>query len=427
MKRIICFILLVLQGGISTFCNALPLHLIEGKVFLKVKPGTMLYVAKSADRSYLINPNMEHRRVFNIQNSDSLCLSKGGKVKAVAHANLNKNFLFDSYLVQYKGEYWFVRSQQVLDNNTIEEANDQLTKRYDIICHDASKAKQRFDSSLNFHKLCCQDSLSLYETEWQSKAKFNDSILAISQKRVDSLILKEQKKINANYDNWYNKLSISSKKALKLIAIKECRLSSPNSVGGCSLHFSYENMSGKVIKYIYTTIVTYNAVNDLVSCRIRDTFMFNGVSTGPVYPNASRSEVYENIIYNHSAHHAKLIDMKIVYMDGTSFIANEVVVRDLLNIPHKQIPFDVEVEANKIKHQAERNLKPIYRSLAKADLWTKRLGNLKHCRFTYDNAELVQDYNYNEVYSILSTYQKQAEEQEARRSLFEENNLISLN
>ena len=186
-------------------------------------------------------------------------------------------------------------------------------------------------------------------------------------------------------------------------------------------------MSGKVIKYIYTTIVTYNAVNDLVSCRIRDTFMFNGVSTGPVYPNASRSEVYENIIYNHSAHHAKLIDMKIVYMDGTSFIANEVVVRDLLNIPHKQIPFDVEVEANKIKHQAERNLKPIYRSLAKADLWTKRLGNLKHCRFAYDNAELVQDYNYNEVYSILSTYQKQAEEQEARRSLFEENNLISLN
>ena len=42
----------------------------------------------------------------------------------------------------------------------------------------------------------------------------------------------------------------------------------PNSAGGVDLYINWKNLSDKVIKYAYFTVVPYNSVNDIVTCKV---------------------------------------------------------------------------------------------------------------------------------------------------------------
>ena len=106
----------------------------------------------------------------------------------------------------------------------------------------------------------------------------------------------------------------------------------PNSAGGVDLYINWKNLSDKVIKYAYFTVVPYNSVNDIVTCTIRDYADFQAQADNGPYNKGQGTNgtgyYWENAWYNHSIKGAKLKSVRIIYMDGTS-----------LDIPEKYIEY----------------------------------------------------------------------------------------
>ena len=95
----------------------------------------------------------------------------------------------------------------------------------------------------------------------------------------------------------------------------------PNSAGGVDLYINWENLSDKTIKYVYFTVSPYNSVNDTVRCTIRNYSSFTAQDDGPYSKGQGMKGTrycWENAWYNYSIKGAKLENVRILYMDGTS-------------------------------------------------------------------------------------------------------------
>ncbi len=137
-----------------------------------------------------------------------------------------------------------------------------------------------------------------------------------------------------------------------------------NSVGGVEPIIRWRNDSGKTIKYIYFTVVPYNAVGDIVSCRIsgdsteylqvtgpyepynkakasfifqkgKRQFVYNGPDGTPQFYDSNgggfvkltpsdldygfdSSASWDPIWYNYSVERVVITEAEVIYMDGTS-------------------------------------------------------------------------------------------------------------
>lgn len=101
-------------------------------------------------------------------------------------------------------------------------------------------------------------------------------------------------------------------------------LSSANSAGGRDVHFNYQNLSDKTIKYLSFKVSFYNAVGDPAFCEIRDRCTFTGRDTGPIKPNGYGSDGYwDCVIYNYQAKKMELNQIEIEYMDGSTLRIGE--------------------------------------------------------------------------------------------------------
>ncbi len=115
------------------------------------------------------------------------------------------------------------------------------------------------------------------------------------------------------------------------IKVTKIWASTPNSAGGVDLYINWKNLSDKIIKYAYFTVIPYNSVNDIVNCTIRHYSRFNAQDEGPYSKGQGTkgTEYYwENAWYNYSIKSVKLESVRIIYMDGTS-----------LDIPEKYIDY----------------------------------------------------------------------------------------
>ena len=113
------------------------------------------------------------------------------------------------------------------------------------------------------------------------------------------------------------------KSAIKIIKIWTDR---PNSAGGVDLYINWENLSDKTIKYVYFTVSPYNSVNDTVRCTIRNYSSFTAQDDGPYSKGQGMKGTrycWENAWYNYSIKGAKLENVRILYMDGTSVDISE--------------------------------------------------------------------------------------------------------
>lgn len=113
------------------------------------------------------------------------------------------------------------------------------------------------------------------------------------------------------------------KSSIKIIKIWADR---PNSAGGVDLYINWENLSDKIIKYVYFTVSPYNSVNDIVKCTIRNYSSFTAQDDGPYSKGQGLKGTryyWENAWYNYSIKGVKLENVKILYMDGTSLDISE--------------------------------------------------------------------------------------------------------
>jgi hypothetical protein len=86
---------------------------------------------------------------------------------------------------------------------------------------------------------------------------------------------------------------------------------------GTSVEIDFINPTKKTIKYIWTTFVGYNAVEDPVIDRMKGVKNITVKSIGPIKPDESGLYTYEYVWYTDIVETAKITNIKIQYMDGT--------------------------------------------------------------------------------------------------------------
>lgn len=108
-------------------------------------------------------------------------------------------------------------------------------------------------------------------------------------------------------------------KCASLISVSKVHASKPNSAGGVDVSIEWKNKSDKTIKYAYFTVLPYNAVDDVVRCKIRNYQACTVAVTGPIKPGASHGAdgLWECVWYNSTITWARLGAIEIEYMDGT--------------------------------------------------------------------------------------------------------------
>ena len=117
------------------------------------------------------------------------------------------------------------------------------------------------------------------------------------------------------YDEAF-KTAQENNKIMQIVNISK----STNSARGVSfsIEWFYYNTKKK-IKYIYFTVVPYNAVGDRQYCDIRNYSKFTGSATGPITADARPEEYnWENAWYNGDIENLKIEKVEIEYLDGTS-------------------------------------------------------------------------------------------------------------
>ena len=106
------------------------------------------------------------------------------------------------------------------------------------------------------------------------------------------------------------------------VIVTDCRLSSPNSVGGCDLDLKFKNISGKTMKYINFDFDFINAVGEAVPCEIWGWRCYKEV-TGPMYTNTEYEVHWDAIVYNRTAKSVKIRYIYIEFMDGSDLEITE--------------------------------------------------------------------------------------------------------
>jgi len=104
------------------------------------------------------------------------------------------------------------------------------------------------------------------------------------------------------------------------ITILGHNVSRPNSAGGVDFTVSFQNTSGKIIKYARFTVTAINAVGDPVGCSVRGPGPATANLTGPVMPMAieNTGSWWSCLWYNNTAAFARLDKVEVDFMDGTS-------------------------------------------------------------------------------------------------------------
>ena len=214
---------------------------------------------------------------------------------------------FDFYIVEYNGQLCYLPKNSCPDNSLIDSKNAE------IVSYCRSMQQEMIDLSEEF----------LYRVTVKAQNAINELTSLNDRKNylIDSTstaqIQQKEAKMTEEYEAWRANLNDIGLKASKIIAIHSSELSSPNSAAGCDYMLSYSNNSSKTIKYLDWKGNAYNAVNDIVSCDIRNTTLLQGRETGPIEAHQEGGGHWENIIYNWSAKELRLTGITITYLDGT--------------------------------------------------------------------------------------------------------------
>jgi len=107
----------------------------------------------------------------------------------------------------------------------------------------------------------------------------------------------------------------------KKFVIRDVYVEEINSVGGVDFRLEWLFLDeAKAIKYVYFTVVPFNAVGDVLSCDISGHTSFIGKVTGPVQAGSDlQTSSWGAAWYNSTTACIIVTKVKIEYMDGTSY------------------------------------------------------------------------------------------------------------
>lgn len=109
----------------------------------------------------------------------------------------------------------------------------------------------------------------------------------------------------------------------KFFCINEFTASEPNSAGGVDCNITFWSF-GDIIKYITFWVEPYNAVNDVVSCEIKDKSEISIKYTGPTKTSDPTKIVLENAWYNHTIKTVKINKVKIELTNDSIYETDDI-------------------------------------------------------------------------------------------------------
>ena len=175
-------------------------------------------------------------------------------------------------------------------------------------------------------------------TKIESYIKLDNNDISLTQKAMNEFANSIKNEIEKEVEKqiFQNNLTKNIERIKSLgypIIIKNYKTEYSNSAGGVPCRIEFQNISLKKIKYIYFTVVPYNAVNDIVSSEIGGKVVETLEFTGPLNENENRIGTWENVWYNHSIRYMKITNIEIIFMDNTRIsIKNANVEKVLLNL-----------------------------------------------------------------------------------------------
>lgn len=104
------------------------------------------------------------------------------------------------------------------------------------------------------------------------------------------------------------------------IIVKDVSVSNINSADGVDVTVEWEYIKkDKIAKYVEFSLLPYNRVGDIQTCRIRNTSRFTGQITGPVKSGEESNSYWGTAWYNNTISCIKLTKVRIIYTDGTQY------------------------------------------------------------------------------------------------------------
>lgn len=323
MKKIFIFLFL--------FLSSLSINSQTKGMFVSTKSDAVLYKLNNDDSRETYNE--AKRNIICIEQHKSKKLHKPRTLQIIGLTNSNIQFPFDTYIVMFRNNKYYLPKQFVENNSYIDSVNTLLASKYSQIRQRAYSLKYEYDSIIAAYTKISEDKLSYFTSMTNKLPSMIDSIKQASitnyEKEMDLLYKKQ-------YDEWYKKLPLSTKNALKHIEITKAELDDPNSAGGCDYQFIYKNKSKKTIKYLDWNGWVYNAVNDIVSCDIRNTGHVSGRDTGPIGFEQEGGGIWDCVIYNYSARNIKLSSIAIQYLDNSIILIKGKDIKRMLSKPIKK-------------------------------------------------------------------------------------------
>jgi hypothetical protein len=152
------------------------------------------------------------------------------------------------------------------------------------------------------------------EIKNMSSDKFNSwKLYVTSQSKI--LYVKEEDEAN----NYFNK---AQRHGLVLLSWTMTQKGTLSNITGVRLNFY--NPTNKIIKYITTKLIAYNPVGDEIIDRNNKTSIVTVKSIGPLRPQEVGSYDFSNLWYSNLIESAKIINIKVEYMDGSVKTINSI-------------------------------------------------------------------------------------------------------
>ncbi len=238
---------------------------------------------------------------------------------------------FDYYIVEYNGQVCFLSRENCPDNSLIDSNNRDIHRRYQSLKDSIEKLTEEYFKNVTAKARAATDELAVLAEKERS---LKDAIIITLSSQKEGEVLRK-------FNEWVDGDDVR-RKASKYLTISRTKLSSPNTASGCDYTLTFTNTSSKVIKYIDWKGYAYNAVDDIVSCTIRQNSLIQGRVTGPISPGVERTGTWEAIIYNWSAKSLRMTGMTITYMDGSKVNLTGKEISAVVGAPKMKLTFEEE-------------------------------------------------------------------------------------
>lgn len=196
--------------------------------------------------------------------------------------------------------------------------------KYELFVKDVSEYTTRIKLNKSKHTMYVKNSVKLKATSELEGSYIGDVTWKSSNKKIATVDNKG--KVTAKKaGTCFISANIKGGKAVKCkitvkkrpaIYIKEFNFVI-DSVGGVKPYFEIENNTGKKIKYIYTTVYSYNAVGDSAVCEIRGKNRRDIRMIGPLKNKKVGKYSFEPIIYNGTTRRIKIKSVTVQFMDNS--------------------------------------------------------------------------------------------------------------